>query len=152
MLFLGFQGDKGLLIGMWTPASFLTYTPIPVNSKSPFNNASYTLRSSVQITSITSEPKHGVVFASISVTIYMFQNFTIWQNDSISIPSMFKGRSAAVGQIVFDYVSSNLYWCDALHNWIAMKPAYNRNDSIYKVVIRKDLKQPEGLALDPEDR
>ncbi|XP_078326898.1 low-density lipoprotein receptor-related protein 6-like isoform X2 [Crassostrea virginica] len=149
---VGIQGDKGLLIGMWTPASFLTYTPIPVNSKSPFNNASYTLPSSVQITSITSDPKHAVIFAAISDTIYMFQNFTIWQNNSISIQSIFEGRSFAVGQIVFDYVSSNLYWCDALHDWIAMKPAYNRNNSIYKVVVHKDLKQPEGLALDPEDR
>ena len=138
---------------MWTPASFLTCTPIPVNSKSPFNITNYTLSpSGVQITSITSDPKHAVVFAAISDTIYMFQNFTIWQNNSISIQSIFEGRSAALGHIVFDYVSSNLYWCDALHEWIAMKPAYNRNNSIYKVVVQKELKQPEGLALDPEDR
>lgn len=50
-----------------------------------------------------------------------------------------------------DYITSNLYWCDSLHDWIAMKPAYDTKKMIYKVVIRKDLNKPEGLALDPED-
>ena len=152
MLFLGIQDDKGLLIGVWNPGSFLTYTPIPVNSKSSFNNASFTLPLNVKITSITSDPKNAVVFATISDTIYMFQNFNVSQSMFTSVEPIFEGRSAALGQIVFDYVSKNLYWCDALLYWIAMKPAYNLNNSIYKVVVHKDLKQPEGLALDPVDR
>ena len=152
MLFLGIQDDKGLLIGVWNPASFLTYTPIPVNSKGSFNNASFTLPLNVKITSITSDPKNAVVFATIANTIYMFQNFNVSQSMFTSLQPIFEGRSAALGQIVFDYVSSNLYWCDALLYWIAMKPAYNLNYSIYKVVVHKDLKQPEGLALDSEDR
>nr|XP_022323823.1 low-density lipoprotein receptor-related protein 4-like isoform X2 [Crassostrea virginica] len=149
----GNQGDKGLLIGVWNPASFLTYTTIPVNSKSSFNNVSMLITpSSLRITSITSDPNNAVIFAAILNKIYIYQNFSIWQNESTSILPIYEGRSSALGQIVFDYVSSNLYWCDALHYWIAMKPAYNRNNSIYKVVVHKDLKQPEGLALDPEDR
>ena len=80
MLFLGIQDDKGLLIGVWNPASFLTYTPIPVNSKGSFNNASFTLPLNVKITSITSDPKNAVVFATISDTIYMFQNFNVSQS------------------------------------------------------------------------
>ena len=153
LLFLGNQGDKGLLIGVWNPASFLTYTTIPVNSKSSFNNVSMLITpSSLRITSITSDPNNAVIFAAILNKIYIYQNFSIWQNESTSILPIYEGRSSALGQIVFDYVSSNLYWCDALHYWIAMKPAYNRNNSIYKVVVHKDLKQPEGLALDPEGR
>lgn len=53
--------------------------------------------------------------------------------------------------MAFDYITNNLYWCDSLHDWIAMKPAYDTKKNIYKVVIRKDLNKPEGLALDPED-
>ncbi|XP_062567174.1 low-density lipoprotein receptor-related protein 6-like [Saccostrea cucullata] len=84
-------------------------------------------------------------------SIYRFNNFNIWQNNSISLSLAYKGKSSDFGQIAFDYISNNLYWCDSLHKWIAMKPAYSDNDTIYKVVVQKDLYQPEGLALDPED-
>lgn len=33
-----------------------------------------------------------------------------------------------------------------------MKPAYNFDNKIYKLIVQKDLKKPEGLALDPDDR
>lgn len=65
---------------------------------------------------------------------------------------LFKGKSEAVGQIAFDYLSNNLYWCDSFLNWTAMKPANNFNNTIYKVKVHKDLNQPEGLSLDPENR
>ena len=149
-LSLDIQEELGVLIGTWNPASFLTLTNVANNSNKKFY---YKLeRPSEQITSITSDPSKAVVFAAISDTIYMYPNFSLVQNGSESLVPIFKGKSYTFGQIAFDYVSSNLYWCDALHYWIAMKPAYHHNTTIYKIVVHKDLKQPEGLALDPEDR
>ena len=82
----------------------------------------------------------------------MYDNFSIWQNRSKSISLLYKGISWTYGKIAFDYVSNNIYWCDPLLQWIAMKPAYNLNNTIYKIILRKDLNYPEGLALDPVDR
>ena len=82
----------------------------------------------------------------------MYKNFSIWQNRSSSISLLYKGISSSFGKIAFDYVSNNIYWCDPFLQWIAMKPAYNLNNTIYKVILRKDLNNPEGLALDPVDR
>ena len=82
----------------------------------------------------------------------MYDNFSIWQNRSKSISLLYKGISWTYGKIAFDYVSNNIYWCDPLLQWIAMKPAYNLNNTIYKVILRKDLNYPEGLALDQVDR
>lgn len=83
--------------------------------------------------------------------IYIFKNFSVLQNSVIELPDEYRGRSIAYGQIAFDFVSNNMYWCDSLLNWIAMKPAYSFKNTIYKVIIHKDLVLPEGLALDPED-
>lgn len=63
----------------------------------------------------------------------------------------YKGRSVVNGQIAFDFVSNNLYWCDSMLNWIGIKPAYNFNHTIYKVIVHKNLFLPKGLALDSED-
>nr|XP_022326442.1 low-density lipoprotein receptor-related protein 4-like [Crassostrea virginica] len=150
---LGSQSEKGLVIGLWNPAEFLTYTGVPEDSTSSFQNRHYPLQSSsAQIISLASDPKKATVFASIGKSIYMYRNFSIWQNRSSSILLLYKGISLTYGKIAFDYVSNNIYWCDRQLKWIAMKPAYNLNNSIYKVIIRKDLNYPEGLALDPVNR
>lgn len=82
----------------------------------------------------------------------MFPNFSDWQYQFVKFTNQFRGKSIAFGQIAFDFISKNLYWCDSLLRWIAMKPAYNFNDTIYKIILYKDLNRPEGLALDPADR
>ena len=83
--------------------------------------------------------------------IYIYQNFSIWQKRSRYFPRLFSGRSFAYGQLAFDHVSRNLYWCDAFLSWIVMKPAYSFDEMMYKVVVDNDLNTPLGLALDPED-
>lgn len=103
------------------------------------------------ITSLASDPKKAVVFAAHHNGIYIVHNYSVWQNESQKFSASYNGRYAGIKQIAFDYITSNLYWCDSLHDWIAMKPAYDTKKMIYKVVIRKDLNKPEGLALDPED-
>ncbi|XP_062570264.1 prolow-density lipoprotein receptor-related protein 1-like [Saccostrea cucullata] len=148
----GTAADKGLILGMWSPAAFATITEIPVKDADYFGNVSKTLTpSTVQTYSIASDPQNKVVFAAIRDSIYKFQNFTIWQNGTVSLSLAHKGKSSAFGQIAFDYSSGNIYWCDSLLKWIAVKPAYSNNDTIYTVVVHKDLYQPEGLALDPEN-
>ena len=82
----------------------------------------------------------------------MYKKNSIWQKRSSSIELLYKGISPSFGKIAYDYVSNNIYWCDTFLQWIAMKPAYNLNNTIYKVILRKDLNYPEGLALDPENR
>ncbi|XP_065930460.1 uncharacterized protein [Magallana gigas] len=150
---LGVLGDKGLILGVWNPASFATITDIPKDSVNPFRNVSLKINpSSSQITSLSADTKKAVVFAAIGETIYIYHNFSIWQNVSAKFSVQFRGKSAAIGQIAFDFVSNNLYWCDSLLNWIAMKPAYNYNNTFYKVIVQQDLNQPEGLALDPVNR
>lgn len=102
--------------------------------------------------SVASNPKEATVFVAIFDTIYFYSNFSIWQKKEGWLSILFKGKSAAFGEIAIDYLSNNLYWCDSLLKWIAMKPANNFNNTIYKIIVHKDLNQPEGLALDPENR
>ena len=150
----GGQGGPGLIIGVSNPAALLAFTQIPVGDKSSLSNASLTISpSNVQITSVASDPNKGVVFMALLDTIYMIHDYTISESNFCSrYTTVFTGKSSAFGQIVVDYISGNLYWCDALHQWIAMKQAYNSTNDIYKVLAHKDLRQPEGLALDPVKR
>ena len=150
----GGQGGPGLIIGVSNPAALLAFTQIPVGDNSSFSNASVQLSTSnVQITSVASDPNKGVVFMAMSDKIYMIFNYTISEsNFCTSMTEVFTGKSSALGQIAVDYISNNLYWCDSLHQWIAMKPAYNSTNDIYKVLVHKDLRQPVGLALDPKEK
>lgn len=128
-------------------------TNILKESSISFSNVTYKIPPSDSlIFSMASDPKEGVIFTAIGNSIYMFPNFSVWQNSSVKFTNQFKGKSIAFGQIAFDFVSKNLYWCDSLLNWIAVKPAYNFNNTIYKIVLYKGLNRPEGLALDPADR
>lgn len=146
-------GDTALIIGVWNPASFTTFAEIPKGSTSSFSNVTIKIApSNLQITSLASDPRRAVIFAAINEAIHIYHPFPTLQNVSAKFSIQYRGKSFSFGQIAFDYVSSNLYWCDTYLNWIAMKPAYNFNDSIYKVIVQKDLNQPEGLALDSEDR
>lgn len=108
--------------------------------------------SNALINSLASDPKKAVVFAAVNNGIYKVQNYSLWHNDSSEFINLYHGRYVAIAQTAYDYITGNLYWCDSLHDWIAMKPEYDTKEMIYKVVIRKYLNKPEGLALDPEDR
>lgn len=144
-------GEKGLIIGAMNPPSIMAFKGIP-NKSSSLNNFTVEVMPDASIIwSLASDPKKSVVFASILNAIYTFHNFSFWQRPLVTMPTEYKGRSVVSGQIAFDFVSNNLYWCDSMLNWIAIKPAYNFNNTIYKVIVHKNLFLPEGLALDPED-
>lgn len=149
----GIRGDTGLIIGEWNPASFTAMTNILKESTRSYSNTTLKITPTDSlIYSMASDPKERVIFTAIGNSIYVFPNFSVWQNSSVKFTNQFKGKSTAFGQIAFDFVSKNVYWCDSLLNWIAVKPAYNFNNTIYKIVLHKDLNRPEGLALDPADR
>lgn len=106
-----------------------------------------------QVTSFASDEIKRNAFVVIDDVIYMYPNLTIPQKSSVYFPPLYKGKSsAAFGQIAFDFVTSNLYWCDSLFHWIVMIPAYISNNTIYKIVVQENLHNPEGLTLDPGDR
>lgn len=134
---------------MHNPASIKEVTENPENSTSPFSVADLLTiyPSDIKITSLASDPNKGVFFVAQNNTIF------IWQDDH-EVPNystVYNKMYAEIEQIAFDYITGNLYWCDSLHNWIALKPAYDFREMIFKVVIQKDLYNPKGLALDPED-
>lgn len=152
-VFSGIPEDKCLIVGSFNPTSLIIVKEFPKSPTGSFSNATRILAdTNTLIYSIASDPKQKVVFLAIMDTIYMYQNFSIQRHTSKELLVQYRSKSAAIGQIAFDFVSSNLYWCDSMLNWIAMKPAYNFNNMIYKVIVHKDLLQPLGLALDPEDR
>lgn len=125
----------------------------PKGPAGSFSNATCILAgTNTLIYSIASDPKKNVVFLAILDKIFIYHNFSIHRHTSKELLTQHTSKSAALGQIAFDFVSSNLYWCDSMLNWIAMKPAYMFSITNYKVIVQKDLLQPEGLALDPEDR
>lgn len=148
----GVLSEQGLIVGKFNPASITSISEIPEDSTSSFNVVDlFVWPSDALITSLASDPKKAVVFAALQSGIYIVHNYSVWQNESQTFSASYNGRYAGIEQIAFDYITNNLYWCDSLHDWIAMKPAYDTKKNIYKVVIRKDLNKPEGLALDPED-
>lgn len=150
---IGVSGESGLFIGVKNPASIKLFTQTLKSLKNLNSNVIFPVKfKNAWITSLTSNPQEDALFAAIQDSIYIYHNFSTWQNDSAKITILFKGRSSAFGQIAIDFVSNNLYWCDSLFNWIAMKPAFNANHLNYKVVVHRALNQPEGLALDPADR
>lgn len=147
----GIPGEKGIIIGAMNPPTFIAFKEIPKNSSSLKNFTVELLPDTSVIWSLAFDPKKSVVFAAIMNAIYIFNSFSFWQRPLKNVSVEYKGRSVVNGQIAFDFVSNNLYWCDSMLNWIAIKPAYNFNHTIYKVIVHKNLFLPEGLALDPED-
>lgn len=62
--------------------------------------------------------------------------------------TMFPGTSAEVDGLAVDWVSNNLYWADALYNWITMLPLGSPKS--YRIIVNTRLDNPHGLALYPQ--
>lgn len=150
----GLLSEKGLILGMYHPSALRTVTAIPDESTEfPHTRNVPTKPSDALIASIASDPRLSVVFTAINDGIYIVYDFTLWLNSSSTeMHSSYKGRYAAIEQIAYDFITGNLYWCDSMHDWIAMKPMFTIKEEIYNVVVRTDLNHSEGLALDPGDR
>ncbi|XP_062604090.1 low-density lipoprotein receptor-related protein 4-like [Saccostrea cucullata] len=145
--------DRGIVLGVWNNASLSTITKIPTSGTNQITTIPFPLNPiNTKITSIAAVPRNKMLFVSAGREIFAINNYSIWQNESLTFSVIFSGKSYAFGQIAFDHLSNNLYWCDGFLNWIAMKSLnVNNTNTTYKVIIDKHLEQPEGLALDPED-
>lgn len=149
----GVQGENGLVFGVSNSAAIVTSTEFPKAYAETSNYSNLTVMDHDQVTSLASDEIKRNAFVVIDDVIYMYPNLTIPQKSSVYFPPLYKGKSsAAFGQIAFDFVTSNLYWCDSLFHWIVMIPAYISNNTIYKIVVQENLHNPEGLTLDPGDR
>lgn len=127
----------------------VTLTKITQSSDEALNYTIYSTDFGVR--SIAVDPKSGVVFQASGNTISSIHNYSLSNSNNYLTSIEFNGKSNDVGEIAFDYLSNNLFWCDSLLNWIAMKPAYTHVPHMYNVVVQDNIRRPEGLILDPLD-
>jgi hypothetical protein len=107
-------------------------------------------------------------FLGVHGTAYFHsRNFLVFSNTgakSIFISNLNKnehvfayvGTSSSVGHLAVDWLSGNVYWCDASFGWIGMLPLPVTTDNVtlnnkFKVVVDKYLDIPAGIAVAPSD-
>lgn len=147
-LLLASTFEKGIIYGVQEPSSLSNLHKIPQN-ENRLNYLTYYFGGNIR--SIASDSQRKIIFIATSFQIQAIHNYSLLKNDSYEFSTEFHGKSDDTGEIAFDYLSKNLFWCDSRLNWVAMKPAYNGNPSFYRVLVQDNLNRPEGLALDPVD-
>lgn len=150
VLVLSVVKEKGIIYGVNDPPALFNLAPIP-QTQTDLKYTSYPLSGYVNVRSLAVDPKQGVVFVASQSNIHAVHNYSLQQSDSSASYTVFEGKSDDPGEIAFDYLSNNLFWCDSRLNWVAMKAAYSGNSSLYRVLVQDNLNKPEGLALDPVD-
>ena len=64
---------------------------------------------------------------------------------------IFTGTSPEVNGLAVDWISNNVYWTDALYNWVLMAPLQTyTDDRVFKIIVQEGLDNPHGLAVYPE--
>ncbi|ELT97645.1 hypothetical protein CAPTEDRAFT_208963 [Capitella teleta] len=71
-------------------------------------------------------------------------------NSSIPIKSISAPCSEKVFGLTVDWVNKNLYWTDAVYNWIAM--AAIDDPTSFRFIIEGSLHSPHGIAVHPGSR
>lgn len=61
---------------------------------------------------------------------------------------VFDGISNQVEGVAVDWLVGNIYWADALYNWIVMAPAVP-DTRLFRIIISTGLEHPTGLAVHP---
>ena len=62
--------------------------------------------------------------------------------------SVFGGISSQVEGLAVDWLTGNIYWTDALYNWIIVAPAIKHADK-YRIIVNTGLDNPMGIAVHP---
>ncbi|BFZ06046.1 hypothetical protein BsWGS_09085 [Bradybaena similaris] len=70
-------------------------------------------------------------------------------NGSTDTRALFAGTSPEVYGIAVDWLSRNVYFTDALYNWIMMTSS-NPSHHAYKIVVQDQLDSPHGVAVYPQ--
>ncbi|XP_076454147.1 prolow-density lipoprotein receptor-related protein 1-like [Babylonia areolata] len=75
----------------------------------------------------------------------------LYLNGSTETVDIFTGTSSEVHGLAVDWLSNNVYWTDALYNWILMAPlqSYSETDRVYSILVQEGLDNPHGLAVHP---
>ncbi|KAL5004150.1 hypothetical protein ScPMuIL_017606 [Solemya velum] len=95
----------------------------------------------------------GLAFQYASQTLFWTESNNkkiqgLLLNGTTETQTVFPGTSAEVDGMAVDWVSNNLYWADALYNWITMLPI--GSPTAYRIIINTGLQNPHGLALYPQ--
>ena len=70
-------------------------------------------------------------------------------DETHDIQMLHYGTSTEVNGIAVDWVTDNIYWTDALYNWIMVLRVKLNNHVYTKVLLRTQLDQPHAIALHP---
>lgn len=90
----------------------------------------------------------------LSKSILKMEAFDIWMNhtDFGYIYVVHRGLSYTISsRIAYDHLTGNMYWTDALYNWIAVQPVHANDQSNYKILISDQLSTPGAIAVDPNN-
>ncbi|CAL1546616.1 unnamed protein product [Lymnaea stagnalis] len=69
-------------------------------------------------------------------------------NGSTDTLTLFSGTSTEVYGLAVDWLSRNIYFTDALYNWIVMAST-DTNSNAYKIIVNDQLDAPHGIAVHP---
>uniref|UniRef100_A0A8W8MRC5 EGF-like domain-containing protein n=1 Tax=Magallana gigas TaxID=29159 RepID=A0A8W8MRC5_MAGGI len=146
ILCVGIRGDTGLIIGERNPASFTAMTNILKESSISFSNVTYKIPPSDSlIFSMASDPKEGVIFTAIGNSIYMFPNFSVWQNSSVKFTNQFKGLNRPEG-LALDPADRLLFFSNNYPISRIEKASLDGQNR--EVIIHKGLSRVLSLAVD----
>lgn len=91
----------------------------------------------------------------LSKSIFKMDHFDIWMNHSMFryVTPVHSGLSYTISsRIAYDHMTGNMYWTDALYNWIAVQPVNANDNTKYKVIISDQLHSPGAISLDANNR
>lgn len=69
-------------------------------------------------------------------------------NGTTDSETLFAGTSSEVHGLAVDWLSRNLYFSDALYDWIILI-TIDPGKHFYKIIVNDQLDSPHGLAVDP---
>lgn len=110
----------------------------------------------MDIMSMQWDGNHTLYFVEgLSKTILKMENFNINMNHSDFgyIYMVHSGISYTISsRIAYDHLTGNIYWTDALYNWIAMQPVDANDQSVYRILVSDQISTPGAIAVDPNNK
>ena len=74
-------------------------------------------------------------------------------NGSTQPFDLYTGTSSQVEGIAVDWLRGNLYWCDAVYNWIGMTlTSFRKDKRVHRIIVDTGLDQPRDIVVDAVHR